>query len=129
MAKPTQSQKPLALATYSERKERLDLMLTNAEKQLKPADRKRIAQMLAVVAEMIGAPMPSEGALAMYIQILGDYPQDLVDMAGKHVIRHHKYNTFPRLADFEEPVRDLLRMRQQNLKETHDARRDYLKEH
>lgn len=100
-------------------------MLNRAHQQLEPTDKERVGKMLAVVAKMIGAPIPDPEVISMYIGILSEYPNDLIDMMGKHVIRTHKYNTFPRVADFEASVRDLLQIRQRNLKETIETRKWY----
>lgn len=120
------SLKPLALVPLDERRERLDQMLVTSTERIKPADKDRIGKMLAVVASMIGAPIPSPTVLSNYIQFLSEYPQDLIDIMGKHVIDTHRYNTFPRVADFVEPVKELLWARQRNLKDLRQTRIDYL---
>jgi hypothetical protein len=101
-------------------------MLADVEQQLRPAEKDRIGKMLAVVAQMIGAPIPTPNVIAMYIGFLSEYPQDLIDEMGTYVIRHHKFNTYPRVADFEEPVRQTMLNRKRALKETLQARKDYL---
>jgi len=104
---------------------RLNAMLEREQARLIPAEKERIGKMLAVVAKMIGAPIPDAETLALYIRFLGEYPQDLIDQMGEYVIRHHKYNTFPRVADFEEPVREQLFWRKQAVKETIETRKMY----
>jgi hypothetical protein len=42
-------------------------MLADVEQQLRPAEKDRIGKMLAVVAQMIGAPIPTPNVIAMYI--------------------------------------------------------------
>ena len=104
---------------------RLNAMLEREQARLIPAEKERIGKMLAVVAKMIGAPIPDSETLALYIRFLSEYPQDLIDQMGEYVIRHHKYNTFPRVADFEEPVREQLFWRKQAVKETIETRKMY----
>ena len=60
--------------------------------------------MLAVVAGMIGCPIPDTAILTKYIEMLTEYPFDLVDEAGTHVLKRHKWNTFPKVAEFIEPI-------------------------
>ena len=101
-------------------------MLEKSTERLTPANKDRIGKMLAVVATMIGAPIPSSNVLSNYIQFLSEYPQDLIDIAGKHVVETHRYNTYPRVADFIEPVKELLWARQRNMKDLRQTRVDYL---
>ena len=101
------SKKPSRLLTElnpDERKPYLDKCLEREIKDLEPATHDEIGKMLAVVAGMIGCPIPPTPVLAKYIEMLTKYPADLMDQAGNFVLKRHKWNTYPKVAEFIEPI-------------------------
>lgn len=72
--------------------------------------------MLAVVAGMIGCPTPPTAVLAKYIDMLTEYPADLIEYSGDFVLRRHKWNTFPKVAEFIEPITEEYHERTKHLK-------------
>jgi hypothetical protein len=87
-----------------ERKAYLDAALERERESLECATNEQVGKMLAVVAGMIGCPIPPTPVLAKYIEMLTEYPADLVEYAGTFVLKRHKWNTFPKVAEFIEPL-------------------------
>jgi hypothetical protein len=111
---PTQSTSLVDLSPEN-RKTYLDATLEREAKDLEPATNEQVGKMLAVVAGMIGCPIPPTPVLAKYIEMLTEYPADLIEDAGTFVLKRHKWNTFPKVAEFIEPL----------LEEYHERRTAY----
>ena len=101
-----------------QRKAHLDATLKSEAKDLEGANSEQVGKMLAVVAGMIGCPIPPTPVLAKYIQMLTKYPPDLIEMAGTSVLKRHKWNTFPKVAEFIEPLLEEYHERQAAYRQT-----------
>jgi hypothetical protein len=84
--------------------------------------------MLSVVAGMIGCSLPPSPVAAKYIEMLSVYPPDLVDEAGNDVLERHKWNTFPRVAEFIEPMKEMYDLRKQALRDIEKTMKFYGRE-
>jgi len=74
--------------------------------KLRTSTSDEVAKMLAVVAATIGCEIPPMAVLAKYIDLLGRYSPDLLDYAGDQVLRNHKWNNFPKVAEFIGYIKD-----------------------
>jgi len=92
---------------------------------VKRSTNEEVAKMLSVVSAMIGCEIPPTAVLAKYIEMLSEFPADLIEIAGNEVLRKHKWNNFPKLAEFIEPVEELLKARQLVLRSTKQAMKIY----
>ena len=101
-----------------QRKANLDAALEREAKDLEGANSEQVGKMLAVVAGMIGCPIPPTPVLAKYIQMLTEYPADLIEEAGTFVLKRHKWNTFPKVAEFIEPLLEEYHERQAKHRQT-----------
>jgi len=100
------SQTVLVKKSPKEQKAYLIAGLERQAETIKQTSNEEVAQMLAVVAATIGSELPHVSVLAKYIQLLAKYPGDLVEYAGISVLEKHKWNNFPRVAEFIEPIKE-----------------------
>ena len=98
--------KSLPLMTQDERIEYLRHNHAQNQESLRNSTTEQVARMLAVVGATIGCPMPPAAVLAKYITMLTRYPPDLIDYAGNCVLEVHKWNTFPKIAEFIDHMKD-----------------------
>jgi hypothetical protein len=84
--------------------------LTN-KKKLAPAGADHVTKILTIITAMIACPVPAKAVITKYIQFLMVYPADLLDMASDHILKKHKWNNFPKLAEFIEPMEELYSLR------------------
>jgi hypothetical protein len=101
-----------------ERKEYFDHRLEKHSQNLRTSSSDHVAEMLSVIAATIGCELPPVVVLAKYIDMLMEFPPDLIDIAGHAVLRRHKWNNFPRVAEFIEHIEELYQERQENLRHT-----------
>ena len=120
--------KSLIELSAKERNQYLDLMLIKNQRQLEPCSKGHVAKMLSVVAGMIGCSLPPSPVAAKYIEMLSVYPPDLVDEAGNDVLERHKWNTFPRVAEFIEPMKEMYNLRKQALRDIEKTMKFYGRE-
>jgi len=103
----------------------LDHILQRDTERLRASSETSVAEMLAVVAGMIQCPLPPTVVISKYIQMLSEFPQDLLEISMNHVMKTHKWNNFPKLAEFVEVMQPTLNERQQDLRSTKDTIRWY----
>ena len=116
----TQKGSPKALIDM-EPQERLTYLIfqeQNHTEMLRPTHPDEVSKMLQVVAGMIGCPIPEPVVISQYIKILSEYPTDLLDLSQTAVIKTHKWNNFPKVADFCYHMEELLQMRRRMLQDT-----------
>jgi hypothetical protein len=77
--------------------------------------------MLSVCAAMIQCPIPPQIVITKYIEILCEYPPDLIDIAGREVIKKHKWNNFPKVAEFIDEIKELYFLRKETKRKTEEA--------
>jgi len=82
----------------------LEYSLEQQERLLEPASNDDISKMLSVVVAMIGCPIPPTPVLTKCIEMLSEYPLDLIERAGSDVLRVHVWNSFPRVAEFIQHI-------------------------
>jgi hypothetical protein len=116
--RPSTSRTSLVELPPDERKTYLDAALEREAKDLEGASIDQVGHMLAVVAGMIGCPIPPPPVLAKYIEMLTEYPADLVEIGGTFVLKRHKWNTFPKVAEFIEPLLEEYHERQAAYRQT-----------
>tara|TARA_R110002126_G_scaffold284837_2_gene434790 strand:+ start:1295 stop:1732 length:438 start_codon:yes stop_codon:yes gene_type:complete len=104
--------------TLTERSQYFDANLAKLNKELEPSTTEGIGKMLAVVTAVIGCPMPDQAVLAKYIEMLSKYPPDLIKLSGDTVMKTHKWNNFPKVAEFIEVMAHKYSLRQHALKHT-----------
>lgn len=108
----------LALTPKTDRNFQISVQHDKDKKALVPSSAEQVAQMLAVVAATIGCDIPVTAVLAKYIELLRDYPPDLIEKAGNTVLKKHKWNNFPKIAEFIEPIEEIYNIRRESLRHT-----------
>lgn len=63
-------------------------------------DGRTAAVAIAKLCNTLQIATPPQEALTAYCEILAEYPLQLVELATKELIRHHRYPTFPKPADW-----------------------------
>ena len=86
----------------------VEAALVEMEAQLTPATPLRIYQIVQrlMLHFSCAAGERKESVCADYAAMLADYPEDLLCAAYQHILKHHKYNSLPKIADllaFMEP--------------------------
>ncbi len=93
----------------------------NYTEMLRPTHPDDVSKMLQVVAGMIGCPIPEPVVISQYIKILSEYPADLLDLSQTAIIKTHKWNNFPKVADFCYHMEEMLQIRRRMLRDTQEA--------
>jgi hypothetical protein len=101
----------------AERAAHLVEMHLQAEQSLTPIEPEYLQKVLSVTAATLQCPLPPATVLGQYMKMLGRYPKDLVEMATDEIVRQHKWNTFPRIADWCSKMDELLETRKRNAME------------
>ena len=70
-----------------------------------------VVRAMDLVAEVLGVSAPSETAATVYATILGELPADLLQTATDKLLRTHRWEKFPRPADWMQHVEDALARR------------------
>jgi len=96
--------------------EREQAKLKKYDDMLEPAGNDYVQKMLTTIAVTLNVDLPQREGLAMYFKMLSEYPRSLLQQSGMTVLETHKYNTFPKPADFINPIRDEYR----DIKKTRD---------
>jgi len=89
--------------------ERIEYFTSRYEKytfQLRPSTNDDVAKMLAVIAATIGCPIPPTPVIAKYIEILRTYSPEMLEYAGNEILKKHKWNNFPKIAEFVEQIKE-----------------------
>lgn len=97
----------MTLSRLAEEAEDLDIQRLAVEvgEGLRPAGDKPAAIMIDTVCEVLGTSAPTAGAIAIYLELLGSLPVDLLDLATQRVLKEYRYGGFPKPADWLERVK------------------------
>ncbi len=104
--------------TPADRDNYLDHIFKRDSERIRASTEGSVAEILSVVAAMIGCPVPATVVISKYIQILSKYPHDLLELSAEHVLKNHKWNNFPKVAEFVEPIQEIFTNRQIDFRET-----------
>tara|TARA_R110000824_G_scaffold232613_2_gene420725 strand:- start:309 stop:656 length:348 start_codon:yes stop_codon:yes gene_type:complete len=94
--------------------------LQKLQNRIKPALRQDIQKELMIVGKLLNIPIekyPDNEAFEGWITILEEYPIDLIKMASKNILKTHKYQNFPLIAEFTLFMDDLLKERKKAIHE------------
>ena len=81
---------------------RVDLAkaIEQAEARLAPSTPAAVGEMIFLVREGLDVPAPTDKGLQIFLRVLDQIPADLLPLATKRVLETHRYNTYPKPADF-----------------------------
>jgi hypothetical protein len=65
----------------------------------------QIGKQLAIVREVLNVEGPGEQAARVYLRLLQQVPADLLGTMTRRVLETHRYNSFPKPADFLEAIK------------------------
>ena len=124
----SESQKSVSPAnlTHEDRELYFENKISRASSQLKPAGNDYVEKLLTTIAVTQQCKIPAPEALLKYFDLLSDYPEDLLHMAGNYFLTHCTYQKFPLISELTTEIEEILQNRKRNLRDLEISQQDYI---